>query len=70
MIRNVKNDNTFLSAKFQLDVIQFVKVILNKPFFLLKALNPGLKVLEYNLLCVTAASSVWWKKTLTLRGWD
>ena len=44
MIRNVKNDDTFLSAKFQFGVIQFVKVILNKPFFLLKALNPGLKL--------------------------
>ena len=46
MLRHFKNDKTFLSAKFQFSVIQFVKVISNKPFFLLKALNPGLKLLE------------------------
>ena len=46
MLRNVKDDKTFLSAKFQFSVIQFVKVISNKPFFLVKALNPGLKLLE------------------------
>ena len=46
MVRNVKDDKIFLSAKFQFSVIQFVKVIPNKPFFLLKALNPGLKLLE------------------------
>ena len=46
MLRNVKDDKTFLSAKFQLSVIQFVKVISNKPLILLKALNPGLKLLE------------------------
>ena len=32
MLRNFKNDKTFLSAKFQFSVIQFVKVISNKPF--------------------------------------
>ena len=46
MLRNVKDDKTFLSAKFQFSVIQFVKVISNKLFFLIKALNPGLKLLE------------------------
>ena len=46
MTRNVKNDNIFLSTKFHLDIMQFIKVILNKPFFLLKALNPGLKLLK------------------------
>ena len=46
MLRNVKDDKTFLFAKFQFSVIQFVKVISNKPFFLVKALNPGLKLLE------------------------
>ena len=44
MLRNVQNDKIFLSTKFQFSVIQFVKVISNKPFFLLKALNPGLKL--------------------------
>ena len=44
MLRNFKNDKTFLSAKYQFSAIQFVKVISNKPFFLLKALNPGLKL--------------------------
>ena len=43
MLRNFKNDKTFLSAEFQFSVIQFVKAISNKPFFLLEALNPGLK---------------------------
>ena len=43
MLRNFKNDKTFLSAEFQFTVIQFVKAISNKPFFLLEALNPGLK---------------------------
>ena len=46
MLRSVKDDNIILSAKFQFSVIQFVKVISNKPFFPLKALNPGLKLLE------------------------
>ena len=46
MLRNVKDDKIFLSAEFQFSVIQFVKVISNKPFSLLKALNPGLKLLE------------------------
>ena len=46
MLRNVKDDKTFLSAKFQFSVIRFVKVMSNKPFFLLKAVNPGLKLLE------------------------
>ena len=52
MLRNVKGDKTFLSAKFQFSVIQFVKVISNKPFSLLKALKPGLKSLE-NLAVVS-----------------
>ena len=47
MLRNVKDNKIFLSAKFQFSVIQFVKVMLNKPFFPLKALNPGLKLLEF-----------------------
>ena len=51
MLRNAKDDKIFFSAKFQFSVIQFVKVISHKPFFLLKALNPGLKLLEY-ILCV------------------
>ena len=46
MLRDVKDDKIFSSAKFQFNVIQFVKVISNKPFFLLKALNPGLKLLD------------------------
>ena len=33
MLRNVKNDNTFLSVKFQFSVIQFVKVHLTPNFF-------------------------------------
>ena len=36
-----QDDKTFLSVKFGFSVIRFVK-----PFLLLKALNPGLKVLE------------------------
>ena len=52
MFRNVKDDKTFSfsSANFQFIVIQFVKVISNKPFFLLKTLNPGLKLLEHIVL--------------------
>ena len=46
MLRNFKNDKIFLSAKFQFSAIDFVKVISNKPFFLLKALDPDLKLLE------------------------
>ena len=46
MLRNFKNDKIFLSAKFQFSAIDFVKVISNKPFFLLEALDPGLKLLE------------------------
>ena len=49
MLRNVKDDKTFLSAKFQFSVIQFIKVFSNKPFFLVKALNPGLKLLENSI---------------------
>ena len=49
MLRNVKNDiKIFLSAKFPLSAIEFVKVISNKPFFLLKSVYPGLKLLEKN----------------------
>ena len=46
MLRNVKDDKTFLSAKFQFIIIHFVQVFSNKQFFLFKALNPGLKLLE------------------------
>ena len=46
MLRNFKNDKTFLSAKFQFSVVQFVKVISNKPFFPLKALNPVTQALN------------------------
>ena len=60
MLRNVKDDKTFLSAKFQFSVIQFVKVISNKPFFLVKALNPGLKLLEKTRLVLV----------LLLIGWE
>ena len=37
------------SSKFQFSAIEFVKVIWNKPFFPLKALNPGLKLLEMTI---------------------
>ena len=57
MLRNVKDDKTFLSAKFQFSVIQFVEVISNKPFFLAKALNPGLKLLEYCIHIVYCGES-------------
>ena len=48
MLRIFKNDEIFLSAKFQFIAIEFVKLISNKPFFLLKDLNPGLKLLEFS----------------------
>ena len=47
MLRNIKDDEIFLYAKFQFSVILFVEVISNKPFLLLKSFNPGLKLLEY-----------------------
>ena len=53
MFRNVKDDKIFLSAKFQFSVIQFVKVISDKPFCLLKALNPGLKLLQVRFITGT-----------------
>ena len=50
MLRNFKNEKTFLSAKFQFSAIENFNIISNKPFFLLKALNPGLKLLEHKIL--------------------
>ena len=46
MLRNFQNDKIFLSSKFLFSAMEFVKVIKNKPVFLLKALDPCLELLE------------------------
>ena len=59
MLRNFKNDKTFLSAKFQFSIVQFVKAISNKPFFPLKAVNPGVKLLEGKASTVARGRDQW-----------
>ena len=67
MLKNFKNDNIFLSAKFQFIVFQFVKVISNEPFFPLKALNPGVKLLENSLAAGDLSRSSRETTSLSLR---
>ena len=45
ILKNVKDDKTFL-CQVLFSFIPFVKVITNQPSFLVKAFDPGFKLLE------------------------